>query len=231
MTIINCQIGTMIDRDCELWRHIHKGESDNEGPWLNWDWKWICIIDMVKKISAAVTEFSQEIENFHPCISDHYAAICQIHDYLPVVLGGPCHRLILLPQHAAPPCSPPAGWTAAPLQHLLVRCHVSAHGPGVSAASSAAHYLAPASPSTPPPSESIAKSLWWFPCLELKIKQNYCYAINGYDQQPKLYIKISCHMQKMNIQCIFFLYLMNCMFWIYFLILNHNTNKIFLLTA
>ena len=44
-----------------------KGESDNEGPWLNWDWLWILIIEMVKKIWAAVIEFSQETENFHPC--------------------------------------------------------------------------------------------------------------------------------------------------------------------
>ena len=203
MTIINCQIGTMIDRDCELWRHIHKGESDNEGPWLNWDWKWIFIIEMVKKLSAAVTEFSQEIENFHPCISDHNAAISQIHNYLPVVLAGPCHLLISLPQHAPPSCSPPAGWTAAPLQHLLVRHHVSEQG-GIWAASSAASYPAPASLSTPPPSVSIVKSLWWFPCLELKIKQNCCYAINGYDRQPKLYIQISCNTQKKEISNAFF---------------------------
>ena len=35
-----------------------KGGSDNEGPWLNWVWKWILIIEMVKTIWAAVTEFS-----------------------------------------------------------------------------------------------------------------------------------------------------------------------------
>ena len=29
-----------------------KGESNNEGPWLNWVWKWIFIMEMVKKISA-----------------------------------------------------------------------------------------------------------------------------------------------------------------------------------
>ena len=44
----------------------HKGESGNEGPWLNWDWKWTLIIEMIKRIWAAVTEFSQETENFHP---------------------------------------------------------------------------------------------------------------------------------------------------------------------
>ena len=48
---------------------VTKGESDNEGPWLNRDWKWIFIIQMVKKIWAAVTEFSQETENFHPCVT------------------------------------------------------------------------------------------------------------------------------------------------------------------
>ena len=46
-----------------------KGESDNEGLWLNWDRKWIFIIEMVKKIWAAATEFSQETENFHQCTS------------------------------------------------------------------------------------------------------------------------------------------------------------------
>ena len=50
----------------------NKGESDNEGPWLNWDWKLFFIIEMVKKNWATVTEFSQETENFHPCNKSHY---------------------------------------------------------------------------------------------------------------------------------------------------------------
>ena len=41
-----------------------KGESNNEGPWLNWDWKMDFIKEMVKKISDAKTE------NFHPANRD-----------------------------------------------------------------------------------------------------------------------------------------------------------------
>ena len=44
-----------------------KCESDNEGPWLNWDWNDFFVKEMVKKIWAAVTEFSQEIKNVHQC--------------------------------------------------------------------------------------------------------------------------------------------------------------------
>ena len=32
-----------------------------------WDWKWLFIIERVKKIWAAMTELSQRTENFHPC--------------------------------------------------------------------------------------------------------------------------------------------------------------------
>ena len=47
------------------WKLVYeytKGESDNEGPWL----KIIFHKETVKKIWAAMTEFSQETENFHP---------------------------------------------------------------------------------------------------------------------------------------------------------------------
>ena len=54
------------------WRiWVSKSESDNEGPWLNWDWKWLFMIEMVKKISGAVTEFGQETENVHPWLVSH----------------------------------------------------------------------------------------------------------------------------------------------------------------
>ena len=49
-------------------RNLDKSESNNERPWLNWNCKWILIREMVKKIWAAVTEFSQETENLHRCL-------------------------------------------------------------------------------------------------------------------------------------------------------------------
>ena len=53
------------------WRRTNDGLVHlmyNTRPWLNWAWKWIFIIEMVKKISGAVTEFSQETENLYPTI-------------------------------------------------------------------------------------------------------------------------------------------------------------------
>ena len=71
------------DDICEIKKSLQcKGENNNERPWLSWDWKWIFIIEMVRKIWAAMTEFNQETENLQPRLWSWWKLLLGVYEYL-----------------------------------------------------------------------------------------------------------------------------------------------------